>query len=244
MAKKEAPKDCIYKEVCGLAGKKDCSEFCQRYIQTQSLISLSNLPPMYQKITPLSVLTGDDNKPFPDLQNFKRLKKIKENIVQWVENGQNLYICSTTYGNAKTTWAVNLMLKYFTKIWQKSYGEARGIYVSVPNFVDDMRRRIDKGNEDDLDYIDYIRNADLVIWDDLGFSQYATDYQKQQLMLFIDSRLASGKSNIYTSNITEYEDLVANVGGRVASRVFHGSEVITFYAKDYRQQAQEGKKLV
>ena len=241
---KNIPEDCIYSQICGLAGKKECSEFCQRYIQTQSLIELSNLPPNYQKVTELST-DPDDGTAYMDRENYKRLTKIKKNIVKWVENGQNLYICSTNYGNAKTTWAVNLMLKYFSEIWMtKCYGEARGIYVSVPNFVEDLRRRIDRGTEDDLDYIEYIRNADLVIWDDLGFSSYTTDYQKQQFMLFIDSRIASGKSNIYTSNIVKYEDLVANVGGRVASRVFHGSEVITFKADDYRDKAQEGKRKV
>ena len=74
----------------------------------------------------------------------------------------------------------------------------------------------------------------MVIWDDIGFNK-TTDYQREQLMLFIDSRITDGKSNIYTSNIYSYEALANKVGDRVASRAYKSSEVIRLYGKDFRE---------
>lgn len=223
----KVPQDCIYTS-CGIKGKKNCGEFCQRYIQTQSLINLSNLPADLQKIKKIAPTCPDDEKA------FERLAEIKGKMTEFVEKGSNLYICSEYTGTGKTTWATNLMLKYFTQSWERSYGETKGLFISVPRFIEDLRRRIDDSGEEALRYIDYIKSADLVIWDDIGFNK-TTDYQREQLMLFIDSRITDGKSNIYTSNIYSYEALANKVGDRVASRAYKSSEVIRLYGKDFRE---------
>lgn len=220
------PENCIYKKTCGKAGKSDCSEYCGRYIQTKSLIDLSNLPEAYRMPYKIIVVDGS-----PDVEAYKRLNEIKNNIVDFVRKGKNLYLCSNNYGNAKTSWAVKLLLNYFSKIWYSSYGDVKGVYVSVPRFIEDLRRRFDG---DEPEYLKHITEADLVIWDDLGFSASATDYQRQQLLMYIEDRITMNKSNIYTSNITNAYDLSTNLGGRLASRVFNGSEVIEFLGKDFR----------
>lgn len=212
--------DCFYKNVCT---KKDseCTEFCIRYIQMQRLFELSNLPIKYR--TPVTIISVDEDRP-----NYIKLAKIKEKITDFVQKGKNLYICSNTCGNAKTTWAVKLMLRYFDRMWPNSYDITRGLYIHVPTLLLDLKKFNNRPA-----YIDRIAEADLVIWDDIALSTL-TEYEHEQLLQFIDNRMANGLSNIYTSNITNANDLAALVGNRLSSRIYSNSQVIEFKAGDWR----------
>ncbi len=214
-------KDCLYEKVCN----NECSSTCIRYIQMNRLLELSNLPKCFQRPT-LIYSTDNDHDAYVELAN------IKNNIEDFVHNGKNLYICSTTCGNAKTTWATKLMLKYFDCIWPGSYDETKGLFVHVPSLLLDLKKfgNIPK-------YVSQIKEADLVIWDDLAFNKL-TEYEHEQLLQYIDYRLCSNKSNIYTSNLVTLDDLKSHVGGRLASRVYNGSTVITFTSPDFRVTLQ------
>ena len=209
--------DCVYESVC----KQECSNSCIRYIQFHRLLELSNLPKIYQK--PITIYTID-----ADYQAYKELDMIGKDILNFVQSGKDLYICSTTPGNAKTTWAAKLMLKYFDKTWPKSYDVTRGLFIHVPTLLLDLKRF-----DNIPEYIDRIKEADLVIWDDLAINKL-TDYEHEQLLQFIDYRIQNELSNIYTSNIIEFDILKTFVGGRLASRIFNASKTITFVANDFR----------
>lgn len=219
MKRKDCPKDCSYYANCG--GPDAAWTVCMRYIQFSRLLELSNLPAMYWK--PIKIYGVDE-----DMDVYQTLDQIKNRINEFVQKGENLYICSKTCGNAKTTWAAKLMLKYFNNTWQNSYDVTRGLFVNVPTLLIDI-----KNFNNRPEYIDRIKDADLVIWDDLAFGRL-TDYEHEQLLQFIDYRIANNKSNIYTSNITDYETLKSSVGGRLASRIFNGSTVIEFKSDDFR----------
>ena len=208
---------CLYKDVC----QNECQQACIRYIQMNRLLELSNLPQCFQK--PITIYSTDN-----DRDEYIKLSKIKSNIEEFVKSGKNLYICSTTCGNAKTTWATKLMLKYFDCTWPNSYDMTRGLFVHVPSLLLDLKKF---GNIPE--YISRIKDADLVIWDDLAFNKL-TEYEHEQLLQYIDYRLCSSKSNIYTSNLITLEDLKKHVGGRLASRVYNGSTQIIFTSPDFR----------
>lgn len=208
---------CLYKDVC----QNECQQACIRYIQMNRLLELSNLPQCFQK--PITIYSTDN-----DRDEYIKLSKIKSNIEEFVKSGKNLYICSTTCGNAKTTWATKLMLKYFDCTWPNSYDMTRGLFVHVPSLLLDLKKF---GNIPE--YISRIKDADLVIWDDLAFNKL-TEYEHEQLLQYIDYRLCSNKSNIYTSNLITLEDLKKHVGGRLASRVYNGSTQIIFNSPDFR----------
>ena len=211
-------KDCIYRDKCT---HKPCSESCIRYIQMQRLLELSNLPVKYQK--PIKIISVDE-----DRAGYIKLANIKDDIVNWVGKGKNLYICSSTCGNAKTSWGVKLMLNYFDKTWHNSYDITRGLYIHVPTLLLDI-----KNFGSIPEYVNRIKEADLVIWDDIAFSKL-TEYEHEQLLQFIDNRMANGLSNIYTSNITNSEELAGYIGNRLSSRIYSNSEVIEFKAGDWR----------
>ena len=209
--------DCLYKKIC----TNKCSETCIRYLQMNRLLELSNLPVKYQ--TPVKIISVDEDRP-----SYIELAKIKDNIEDFINKGKNLYICSSTCGNAKTSWAVKLMIKYFDRMWPNSYDVTRGLYVHVPTLLLDIKNFGNVPN-----YVSRINEADVVIWDDIAFSKL-TEYEHEQLLQFIDNRMASGLSNIYTSNITDANELANYVGNRLSSRIYSSSKVIEFKAGDWR----------
>ena len=75
--------------------------------------------------------------------------------------------------------------------------------------------------------------CDLVIFDDIavsGISQY--DYNN--LLMFIDNRILNGKNNIFTSNKTSKNSLEDTIGSRLASRIWDTSQIIELKGKDRR----------
>lgn len=209
--------DCLYNKVC----KNKCSDSCIRYIQFNRLLELSNLPERIKH--PVKIVSIDEDK-----KAYQELKAIKDNIKKVIQDGKNIYICSKTCGNAKTSWAVKLMLKYFDQTWENSFDVTRGLYVHVPTLFSDM-----KHFDDIPEYISRIKDADVVIWDDIAFAKLS-EYEYAQLLQLIDNRLANGKSNIYTSNVTTEKELSGFVGHRLSSRIYNTSKVIVFMAGDFR----------
>lgn len=218
-------KDCLYNKVC----TNECSPSCIRYLQMKRLLELSNIPSKDQFIALVPV--EEDEKA------FKKLNQYSKNIVKFVGNGNNLYLCSEQCGNGKTSWAIRLMLSYFDKVWHNSYDSSKGIYIHVPTFLLDLKR-FDAQPE----YIDRILDADMVIWDDIGFSNKLTEYEHEQLIHFIDYRMSTRKSNIYTSNIVNETTLSSIMGQRLSSRIFNESIVLEFKAKDFRDIVKEQRR--
>jgi hypothetical protein len=165
-----------------------------------------------------------------DLPEFRKLKKIKDNIVNFVEQGKNLYISSKSSGTAKTSWSIKLMLKYFDSIWNGNGQRVRGLFIHTPTFLQQLK---DFDNPLTTEYKELIKSCDLVVWDDIATS-HMSNYEYTQLLIYIDHRILNGKSNIYTSNVTTLESLEEIVGSRLASRIFSTSKVIEFKAADGR----------
>lgn len=210
-------KDCIFESVC----KNKCSESCLRYIQFNRLLELSNLPKIYKK--PIQLYAVDD-----DYEEYMKLSKISEHMTDFVKGDKDLYICSTNPGNAKTTWSAKLMLNYFNENWRRSYDVTRGLFVHVPTLLLDL-----KNFDNRPEYVDRIKDADLVIWDDIAINTL-TNFEHEQLLQFIDYRIQNELRNIYTSNVVDFDTLVTMLGGRLASRVYNHSTVSVFKSKDFR----------
>lgn len=212
------PKDCFHNKVC----QNECTANCERYRCFKNQLDMSNLPTMYRMPYKIS-LVDTDEKQYLFLDSFKG-----EKLEKFVNEGKSLYICSTTCGNAKTTWAIKIMLRHIDKSWRASYDFPRGVFVNVPTFLLDIKKFNNLP-----EYINRIKDADVVVWDDLAFGRL-TDYEHEQLLQYIDYRIANNKCNIYTSNITDAETLKDIIGGRLASRIFNGSYIVEFKSNDFR----------
>lgn len=201
-----------------------CHHGCLRYLEMKFLMEQSNLPEARCK--PIKLIAGKDR------ESFIRLSEIKSNIKEWVTEGNNLYIYSPNFGNGKTSWSIKLLLAYFNSIWAGNGFRRRGIFISVPEFLDRNREVISNRDEEFVQLRNDILNCDLVIWDDIT-STKLTDFNHSMLLNYIDARVLSNKSNIFTGN-TDYALMSEYLGGRLASRIWNASEVIEFKDADKR----------
>jgi DNA replication protein DnaC len=116
----------------------------------------SGLPKAKQKT--IELWLDDDNA--GDMKAFHRLKEIKTNIVDFVEQGKNLYICSDITGNGKTSWAIKMLHTYFHYTAVGNYDNLKGMFVSTTELLLQLK---DFNNPISKKYIDNLKNVDLVL---------------------------------------------------------------------------------
>lgn len=217
-------KDCWLKDECN---QKDCGSFCMRlfkldYLYKEALISSSQ-----RKHVPLRIdADGTDE------DAFSRLKNIENNIETFIAEGNNLYIHSVICGNGKSSWALRMVQTYFNKIWLKTSLRCRALFINVPRLLLALKDNISEKS----DYVQHIKEniltCDIVIWDDIATKQ-TTTFESEHLFSMIEARIAEGKSNIFTSNLTENE-LHKALGDRLYSRIVNLSVNIELNGADKR----------
>ena len=216
---------CWYKDVCKDYTSEKCNKNCIRYMEMHYLMETSNIPKAKQFKNKL--------KPQPqDIHNFKLLSDIKKNILKFVNNGENLYIFSSEFGNGKTTWAIKLMQTYFDNIWMGNGFNTRGLFIHVPSFITKCKDIISNKDNDFTILKQQLLDVDLVIWDDIATCKLS-EFDHTNLLTYIDQRKLNGKSNIYTGNLNANE-LVNAVGNRLKSRIWNDSTVIELKGIDRR----------
>lgn len=218
-------KDCYLFDNCNHA---DCDKsFCVKKYKLDYLYDLANVSVTKRKHMSL---VYDANG--TDFDEFTKLKKIQDNILNFVSDGDNLYIYSRQAGNGKTSWSLRLLQSFFNKIWEGTELRCRGLFISVPQFLLALKDNITNKS----DYIAHIKenvlDADLVIWDDIA-TKTTTVFEGENLLSLIDSRINNGKANIYTSNLNE-EELHTALGDRLASRIANLSINVELKGTDKR----------
>ena len=213
--------DCWYSNVC----REECSCNCLRYKLMYSLFKQSTLPEALWKCKDLICYDKD-------CKAFRLLNDKSKAILDFVDNGTNLYIHSKNCGNGKTSWAIKLMYSYFDRIWHKSCFDCKALFISVPKFLYNCKRSISHDVEGFEELCNRIPEVDLVIWDDIG-ELAVSGYEHQILFQYIDDRINAKKSNIYTSN-KDKKQLADVLGDRLASRIYYCSEVVEFFEEDKR----------
>lgn len=211
--------DCWYKDVCTY---DQCAN-CIRYSEMKYLMENSGLSKKRQQPIPL-----DGSK---DPKAFQVLSEIKDDIKNFVNNGESLYIFSEYTGNGKTSWSIKLLLKYFDTIWAGNGFRVRGYFQHVPTLFNILK---DFSKPHDV-LKNVLETCDLVVWDDIA-STKLSDFDRTQLLMFIDSRVSEGLANIYTGNLTSQSALQNAVGDRLASRIWNTSTLIEFKGKDRRAE--------
>lgn len=215
--------DCWYKDVCTY----DSCVNCIRYSEMKYLLDSSGIPKSKQY--PQELIAD------VDLQQYCKLADIKSDVVDFVESGNNLFICSQNTGNGKTSWAIKLMLKYFNEIWAGNGFKVRGLFVNVPTLLLQLKNFNNPISEE---FKQNLMDVDLVIWDEIA-STSITNYDYSNLLMFLDYRILNDKSNIFTSNAVTKDELEKNVGSKLASRVWNTSEVVEFKGKDKRNALRD-----
>ena len=216
---------CFLYDVCN---HKDCDkDFCLRKYKMDSLYSAALMTDSQKRHIVLRV--DQDNT---DLEQFKQLAAIEQDIVNFIGSGKNLYLHSANCGNGKSSWSLRLAEAYFNKIWARTEVKCRVLFISVPRFLLALKDDITTKNA----YVAYIKEnvleADLVIWDDIA-AKMGSEFELTHLLNIIDNRLALGKSNIYTSNLNR-QQLYNALGERLTSRIANMSLDIELFGADKR----------
>ncbi len=217
--------NCFLRAICN---GKDCeADFCLRKYKMDSLYSAALMSESQKQHIALKV--DEDGT---DLEQFKQLAAIEQNIVDFINEGKNLYLHSANCGNGKSSWSIRLAEAYFNKIWARTEVKCRVLFISVPRFLLALKDDITTKN----DYVAYIKEnvleADLVIWDDIA-AKMGSEFELTHLLNIIDNRLALGKSNIYTSNLNR-QQLYTALGERLTSRIANMSIDIELRGADKR----------
>lgn len=214
---------CWYKKICD---KSKCGEeFCIRHYKMDYLTYLATLEGKQKYSIDL----------YPDKEDyaaFSRLKEIKNNINNFVNEGKNLLIYSKNTGNGKTEWSKKLLLSYLNSIWSSTDLKCRALFISMPRFIQAMKENISKENEYFQFINENVSSVDLVIWDEINYKDW-TQFELDYMLNIISQRLSTGKSNIYTTNY-DLDIISKKLGTRLASRVIGSSELIEFVGKDQR----------
>lgn len=206
---------CWYKEGCNLV-QPDCERRCPRYLEMNCLINTCGMKDANRYLKDLVPKKNE-------LQAYKRLKEIKDNIVNFVDSGKNLFITSTNVQTGKTSWSLKILYKYFDEIWSGNGFRTRGYFIYLPEFLT-KAKSYEYKDTDEFKKIDRVlKTADLVIWDDITAS-YLSQIDQNLLNLYIDKRFMEDKANIF--NGYKVNDLKNYVGERLANRLKTNCEII------------------
>ena len=208
--------------------KKDrsaCSEICGGYRVLRALYNLSRIPERYRYNIPLKPEQAD-------IKSFEALNEYKENVLDRVKAGEGLYIWGKSTGSGKTSWACKIMSHYFRKIAFNTGLENEGLYIFLPTFLEDLRDSYDSREADFEQVLSMVKNCKLLIIDDIG-AERVTEWVRERLVSIINTRVSNDLATIYTSNLSP-EELRAELGDRIASRVLGSSKVVEITGGDRR----------
>lgn len=215
---------CFAESYCA-KDKSECNELCGGYRVLRTLYRLSRVPVGYQYAIGL--------KPEPaDIKSFEALNDFRENIRTHIEAGEGLYIWGKSTGCGKTSWACKIMGHYFRKIAFDSGLENEGLYIYLPTFLEDLRASYDNPDPEFDEVLSMLKKCKLLIIDDIG-SERVTEWVRERLVSMINTRVSSGLSTIYTSNLSPKE-LNNTLGNRIGSRVLGSSLVVEITGGDRR----------
>ena len=220
---------CWYKGICD---HSRCNSFCIRHYKMDALVHMATMEGLQKYPIQLKLDSSGT-----DRDAYKALKEIQNNINDFVTSGKNLLIYSEKTGNGKTEWSKKLILAWFDSIWRDTEFECRGLFISLPRFMNAMRENITKPN----DYYNYINDniltADVVVWDEINYKDYST-FEHDYLLSILSQRISTGKSNIYTTNFA-IPQISAKLGSRLSSRIIGSSIKIEFKGQDKRNWGVE-----
>ncbi len=168
-----------------------------------------------------------------DVESYKKANEWRENIVDHVKNGDNIYIWGKTTGTGKTSIAIKMLLRYFDSIWAGNGLVKRGYFVHVPLLINQIHDSFNS-KEDMSGLKEGLANLDVVVFDDIGANKLKIDgYDLSLILSIVDSRVLSKKTSIYTSNI-DPKRLKYELGDRLTSRILGSCEIIELKGSDRR----------
>jgi DNA replication protein DnaC len=163
----------------------------------------------------------DMERRFPT--QVRELRAFVRDIDTNLDSGRGLWLTGG-FGTGKTALAMIVSKAAIDR------GRSVAIY-SCPRLLGVIRESIDAGGV--LDFLDRLGEADLLHIDDLG-AEHRTEWVLEQLYSIINARYQDERSTIITSNL-DRDELAAQLGERIVSRLEACCELLPFYGTDARR---------
>ena len=185
--------DCPYRFICeNKTSDGDCNKLCERFHEINTLFSNANIPRRY--LQPFTLYPSE-----MDIINYETLNEIKNNILQLVSYGINVYISSPIRQNGKTSWAIKIIQQFLHYVRQESGSRKRALYVDVSDYIKELKSSFDNENKEIREFEIDIANVDIVVWDNID-SYKLTEWERGIIKQHIKKRLANNLSNIFVGN--------------------------------------------
>lgn len=119
------------------------------------------------------------------------------------------------------------------------------LFCTTPELLGDIRRVL--RNEDETsELMELIKDAPLLVLDDLG-AEKPSEWVTEQLFVLLNARLLRGKQTVITTNFDSAEKLITRLGGiagqRIVSRLVEMCQWVKLDGPDWRiLKQQEGKR--
>jgi len=159
----------------------------------------------------------------------KAFAKVMDYMMSWNDNqeeGHGLYFCGPV-GVGKTHLAVAVMNEIITK------KRVPALFVTVPELLDNMRGTYNNPGRDIDQWMDSVKNAELLLLDDLG-AERTNEWVRERIFVIVNHRYREELPTIFTSNIGP-RDLATQLGERTASRIIAMCDWISLEGEDYRE---------
>ncbi len=173
-------------------------------------------------------------KPYFSPSAARAAEKVENYLKNWEENrefGRGLYFCGGV-GTGKTHLAVAVM----NELMQTT--RVPSLFVTVPEFLDNLREAYMIPGRDLDEWMDAVKNADLLVLDDLG-AEKPNPWVRERLFVVVNHRYREALPTLFTSNIGP-RDLATQLGERTASRIIAMCDWISLEGEDYRETVARG----
>jgi DNA replication protein DnaC len=194
--------DCWFKGKCGNEFNSkgehstECNRSCLRYVIMHYLMAHSRIPKSLQYKVDLIPQCELDSK------LFQMLTAIKDDAVNFVQNGSQLFLTSDFHGNGKTAWALRIMKTYFAMRLHICGFHTQGVYINTAEFLAKYREYLFSPSFATEDFKELLRDViqcNIVVWDDVTSTRISSaDYEN--FMQILDKRPSGGKCNIFTGS--------------------------------------------
>ena len=193
-------------------------------LKYQRALRTSGLPISYQD------KTFENFEPGLNIDAVNRIKKYLEEKL-W-RKGKGLILIGGV-GTGKTHLASAI-------VHELAKQDIFVLFIFVPDFLDELRETYEENYEDDEDKFELVKNARVLVLDDLG-TERITDWTREKITQLINYRYSNALPTIITTNLTTQE-LGARIGERALSRLLGMSEIIPILGEDWRVKNASKRK--
>lgn len=205
-------------------------------IKLNKLFEESGLPKKYFKPQELVERKEDSDA-------WDYLESVRNDIVENVQNGLSIVICSQTVGNGKTSWAIRLLQRYLAEVALDGRIANKGTFVVCAQLLTEFGDfNYFESMQDFLDRFEKLKTCDLLVLDEIGGGML-TKASYPYLYDLINYRVDNELSTIYTTNYSD-EEIIELLGQRLYSRIYDVSDVVEFIAPNVRgYEPEEIKRM-